>query len=297
MTPPNLLGLRGGPRLSLYLRRVVGDYARSLIAEAQPDVRVSFNGFDRYWMRVFFRGDFYEPELHRLFERIVRIKELDFIDGGANIGFWSAVLTSSLFGVRRAVAVEASASTYPELRRTAELCSDRFATEHKALSARPGVVVFEEGIAAASRHIVAGASDSTSTQRRIEATTIDTLVERYGLDAGNLLVKLDVEGAEIDCFDGASAAFAAGAIFIYEDHGKEPASRVTGALLERGAACWFIRDDGTLAPIMDAASASAVKTDRGRGYNFLCTSATYAARRSLESRLFAAPVTKPSTGR
>lgn len=283
MRPPNLLGLRGGPRLSLYLQRIIGDYTQPLVAESSPDIRISFDGFDRYWMRVFFRGDFYEPELYRFFRRIKRIHELDFIDGGANIGFWSAVLTSSHFGVRRAVAIEASAKTYPDLHRTAELCNHRFTTEAKALSARAGVVVFEEGIAAASRHIVAGAHDATTTQREIEATTIDAILSRHDLDAGNLIVKLDVEGAEIDCFDGAAAAFPAGAIFIYEDHGKEPTSQVTRELLDRGAACWFIRDDGSIERVFDAAAASAMKTDRGRGYNFLCTAKAF--ENALEARL------------
>ncbi len=285
MRSSSALRVRGGLTVSRWLQRVVGDYAGPIVAEAAPDVRVSFDGFDRYWMRVFFRGDFYEPELFRMFSRIKRLTAFDLIDGGANIGFWSAVLTSSRFGVKRGVAVEASPTTYQDLARTAVLCGGRFATEHRALSGRPGTIEFEQGVAHASRHIVAPGSTAPAHQRvSVEATTIDALVAKHGLDSRNLLVKLDVEGAELDCVAGGEVAFAAGAVFIYEDHGKEPSSLLTQQLLERGAACWFITDEGTLTHVANAAAASRFKVDTRRGYNFLCVAQAHA--RDLEHRLF-----------
>lgn len=284
MLPPNALRMRGGPRLSLMLQRLVGKYNESIVAEAAPDIRVSFDGFDRYWMRVFFRGDLYEPELYRLFSRIKRLREHHLIDGGANIGFWSAILTSSLFGISRAVAVEASPTTYVELERTAELCGGRFATEHCALTRETGVVQFDQEAPHAGRHIVRdGGARNLVT---VPATTIDALVAKYGLEQRDLIVKLDVEGAELDCIRGGTAAFRAGAIFIYEDHGKDPTSSLTGSLLEADAACWFIEDDGSLRAVHSAADASALKPDPKRGYNFLCTSRTVAAEHPLAQRLF-----------
>jgi len=285
MRSSTALRLRGGLTLSRWLQRVVGDYGASIAAEADPDVRVSFGGFDRYWMRVFFRGDFYEPELYRLFKRWKRLPSFDLIDGGANIGFWSAVLTSAQFGVKHAVAVEASPTTYQDLTRTALLCGGRFATEHRALSARTGLVEFEQGVAHASRHIVGiGETASSGNVVTIEATTIDELVAKHRLQNRDLLVKLDVEGAELDCVTGAANAFEAGAIFIYEDHGKEPRSVLTQQLLDRGAACWFITDEGTLERVDAAAEASRFKVDVRRGYNFLCVGRAHAG--DLEQRLF-----------
>ena len=286
MVPSTRLGLRGGPRLSLLLRRLVGDYHEPVVAEAEPDVRLSFSGFDRYWMRVFFRGDFYEPELDRLFRRIRRLHDFDFIDGGANIGFWSAVLTSQRFGVRRAIAIEASPTTYADLERTAALCGGRFATEHCALSARPGTVSFEQGVVHESRRIVAEGSAGSTSLVTVKSTTVDDLVDRHQLATPTLIVKLDVEGAELDCVRGGANAFDRGAVFIYEEHGKEPTSVLTANLLELGAACWFIDDAGALHPVTSAAEASRFKTQPERGYNFLCTSAAFAAEHPLEPRLF-----------
>lgn len=289
------LRLRGGLTLSRWLQRIVGDYAAPLTAEAGHDIRLSFPGFDRYWMRVFFRGDSYEPELYHWFRRIARPGDFALIDGGANIGFWSALLTSAEFGVARAVAVEASPTTYAELCRTAALCGGRFATEHRALTAAPGPVHFEQGVAHASRHI---AADGAATRQTVtvEGTTVDALVARYGLDPAFLLVKLDVEGAELASVTGGAAALAGGAIFLYEDHGKDPGSELTGQLLALGADCWFIADDGAMVAVDSAAAASRFKLDPRRGYNFVCTSRSYARAHPLEARLAgAAPATSANT--
>jgi FkbM family methyltransferase len=279
------LRLRGGLTLSRWLQRVVGDYAAPLTAEAGRDIRLSFPGFDRYWMRVFFRGDSYEPELYHWFRRIARPRDFALIDGGANIGFWSALLTSAEFGISRAVAVEASPTTYAALERTAALCGGRFATEHRALTAVPGPVRFEQGVAHASRHIASpGAAPGRETVT-VEGTTIDALVDKYGFDPARLLVKLDVEGAELASITGGAAALAGGAIFLYEDHGKDPSSQLTGQLLERGADCWFIADDGAMIAVDSAAAASRWKLDPRRGYNFVCTSRSYARAHPLAARL------------
>lgn len=286
MAPPNALGMRGGPRASLLLRRLVGDYESPVIAE-DGSVRLSFDGFDRYWMQVFFRGDFYEPELYRLFARVKRLPDFQLIDGGANIGFWSAVLTSSRFGISRAIAVEASPTTYVELARTADLCGGRFQTVHRALTREEGEVRFAQGFTHASRHIVRDRADVATELISVRSTTIDALVDEYHLEPAHLFVKLDVEGAEMDCVIGGDCAFQGGAVFLYEDHGKDPASRATEALLDHGALCWFIRDDGMLEPIANPRGASQFKKLRTRGYNFLCTSKRFSSGLSLEARLFA----------
>lgn len=268
--PTNALRLRGGLTASRLLQRAVGSYRHALAAESD-DVRMSFDGFDRYWMATFFRGDFYERELYRLFRNAQGLGEFDFIDGGANIGFWSAVLTSAEFGIRRAVALEASPTTFANLARTATLCGGRFVALHRALTSMVGEVTFEQGKNHESRHIVSGDQPDGRQLVTVEATTVDNLVISYELNPSKLIVKLDVEGAEMDCIRGARTAFSQGAIFIYEDHGKDPASTLTENLLDHGAACWFIDDEGQLVPIHTSAAASAFKLDRKRGYNFLCT--------------------------
>ncbi|HEX3480410.1 MAG TPA: FkbM family methyltransferase, partial [Kofleriaceae bacterium] len=196
--------------------------------------------------------------------------------------------------IARAVAVEASPTTYAELCRTAALCGGRFATEHRALTAAPGPVRFEQGVAHASRHIAAQGAPASQTVT-VEGTTLDALVASYGLDPALLLVKLDVEGAELASITGGAAALAGGAIFLYEDHGKDPRSELTGQLLALGADCWFIADDGAMIAVDSAAAASRFKLDPRRGYNFVCTSRSYARAHPLAARLAGTPTTSANT--
>jgi FkbM family methyltransferase len=284
MVTSSRLRVRGGPRVSLALAKLVGRYRAPLIAESLPDLRISFDGFDRYWMAVFFRNDLYEPELFRLFSRIQTRSRFSLIDGGANIGFWSAVLTSARFGLRQAIAVEASPTTFETLERTAQLSNGRVVALHRAISSRPGIVSFDQSLNHESRKIVDSSRvDGTVS---IEAVTVDMLAANHQLAANELFVKLDVEGAELAAFEGAAEVFERGAILIYEDHGKDPDSKLTGQLVARGARCWFIADDGQLVEVDSAAAASRHKPSRTRGYNFLCVSADYDRHTPLARRLF-----------
>ena len=267
------LRVRGAPSLSLRLKKVVGGYGEPLVARS-ADVGIAFDGFDRYWMQVFFRRDFYEPDMYRLFERAKRIAEFSFVDGGANIGLWSAILTSKRFGIRRAIAIEASPTTFEMLQRTARACDGRFEVTNHALTAQPGTVTFEQGLRHESRRIASiGATGESIT---VSATTVDLVVRDHGLNPERTRVKLDVEGAELDCVSGGAKTLEAGAILIYEDHGKDRSSKVTAGLLDRGFACWFIDDDGRLRRVASDVEASALKSSHQRGYNFLAVVARHA---------------------
>jgi FkbM family methyltransferase len=287
MRTTSKLQLRGGPTMALALQRVCGDYKLPVIAVVD-DIRISFPGFDRYWMAVFFRGDFYEPELFSLFSKMPSLEKFDFIDGGANIGFWSSLLTSKQFGVRRAVAVEASPTTFANLAETARQCKGRFVALHRALTASPGIVEFEQSLRHESRHIVTpdSVSDGGLPRVSVVAETVDNIVAKYDMDSSRLLIKLDVEGAELDCVVGGMQAFQNGAIFIYEDHAKDPSSTLTAKLLAMNGVCWFITDAGELVSVSDAAAASRFKQGSIRGYNFLCMAKSQHDKKSISSRLF-----------
>ena len=275
-----VLRVRGAPSLSLRLKRVLGGYGEPLVARFD-DVGIAFDGFDRYWMQFFFRRDFYEPDMYRLFSRASRLDTFSFVDGGANIGFWTAILTSRRFGIRRAVAIEASPTTFETLGHTARACGGRFEVVNKALTAQPGTVSFEQGLRHESRRIAFG--DTNGERVTVSATTVDLVVRDHGFDPGRTIIKLDVEGAELDCVSGGTSTLESGGILIYEDHGKDPTSKVTGGLIARGFACWFIDDDGHLRRVASATEASAMKLNPQRGYNFVAVVARVAS--DLHERL------------
>ena len=70
--------------------------------------RLYFRLDDVYWNSFIRQPDFdYEPEIGKF---LLRLKDVDyrFFDCGANIGYWSVLVTSEMLGRKRAIAVEAS---------------------------------------------------------------------------------------------------------------------------------------------------------------------------------------------
>jgi FkbM family methyltransferase len=149
---------------------------------------------------------FYEPGLVELLRRHLD-PQRDFIDVGANIGFYS-VLAAKLLPGRKILAVEPN----PEARRR---LGENLARNNVAgavtvfagvASAAPGqaelnLIEGMEEYSSLGAIVHAAVAEQTSRSITVEAETIDRLVERFGLAPG--LIKIDVEGAEKLVLDGA----------------------------------------------------------------------------------------------
>ena len=96
---------------------------------------------DGYWSLLLDRGFVYEGEIER-FLRSVADVDYGFIDGGANFGFWSVLVSSRPFGSHPVIAIEASSANAAKLARNAELNGGRFKVLHRAIGSthrRPGL--------------------------------------------------------------------------------------------------------------------------------------------------------------
>lgn len=185
------LGLRGAPTLLQYAsqtalcRRV----ATVRLAGGQP---ISFPAYDPYWARYLYADVPYEPDVETIFRRFAKGRVL--VDCGANIGYWSA--RAEEFGFLEAVAIEANARWMPFLERNH---SGR--NMHAAVHSEGGVTLHLGGDGAA-----ASLSDEGQAVQSVALNDLGV--------SGPVLVKLDVEGAEIAAVAGASGM---DAIFVYED--------------------------------------------------------------------------------
>jgi FkbM family methyltransferase len=234
------------------------------------DAHFLFPEGDWYWSKHRGRGH-YERELERVLRKAAE-RPYDLIDAGANFGFWSVLASSKPYGRHRAVAIEASRSNFDLLTRNAQANGDRFEALHRAIldvSGARAKLYGEKHYGLSLRadwHV-----DGAGRQEEVETITLDDVAERYLADRRHPpIVKIDVEGAEIEAIKGASGLIGEGALIIYEDHGKEPSHRISRFVMARNdLAVWYVGRDFQTERITAVDQLGAIKTKPGLGYNFV----------------------------
>lgn len=226
---------------------------------------------DGYWTKLLDPRYRYEPEIGRALDRLLAADTL-FLDCGANIGYWS-LLAADRAG--RVVAVEANLTTWRRLQVNLDLNKSGVIGLHAALWRVSGQLLSvraEEPRQHANVSIVdpsAGTEPEATTagsDREVTSVTIDELVDRFAPSADTpVVVKLDVEGAEVPAVDGAARALAARElVLLYEDHGNDPECTVTKYILDLGLQV-LAPEDGRVLTVQQVAEK---KTDPRKGYNF-----------------------------
>lgn len=260
------VGHRGVQRLTWMLSKHF-DRNNRVTVRLGEDSRLHVYLDDGYWTKLLDPGFAYEPEIGDMLDRVLTPEAL-FLDCGANIGFWS-VLTRHR--ARRVVAVEASPETFHRLTDNIALNGGGISAVHAALwrqdDSSLSIVGHHLCHAAASvceRDADAGRDGWRSFD--VSSVTVDTLVRRHcaGL-TGPVVVKLDVEGAEIPAVEGAKETLAErDVVFLFEDHGSDPTCKVSRHFLDMGMT---VMSPGRRRPLT-IREIAAVKVDPTRGYNF-----------------------------
>jgi FkbM family methyltransferase len=262
--------------------RALGKIARPdqfCIAKLGHYARFRFPLADPYWSRLLCGSYEYEPEIAILLRRVAMGGlTFSFYDLGANLGYWSVFCTDDGFDCPVMVALEISPDTFEQLEANRTLNGDAFVTLRKAIYSQSGrsLHVQTDG-SPANSHV----STDVAAGPAVETITIDDLFALYP-PIGPAIVKLDVEGAEIAAFEGAQRTLESDAMFIYEDHGADPDSKVTEWLLANtNVAIYFIHEEHVVR-IGSAEEASSFKPRASVGYNFFALT----PRSSIASALF-----------
>ena len=101
----------------------------------------------------------------------------------------------------------------------------------------------------------------------VSSITIDDLCKAEGVDEKRLVIKLDVEGLEIESLEGGRSALANDFLLIYEDHGKDFDCEVTQYVLDQGFEV-FSHANERFKQVTAIKDAQAIKTLKTTGYNF-----------------------------
>ena len=245
---------------------------------------------DGYWARLLVPGFVYEPEIELILRDVLTQPDTYFLDCGSNIGYWS-VIASRVLPPGHTVALEASPSSYEQLHRNAQLNEGRFDTVLGAIWSREGdtlaIVTHDKRHAGSS---VVNRREKTGQkgyhEYKIDSVTIDSICNRYIPDRNaKVVIKLDVEGAEMQAIEGAREVLSSReVVVIYEDHGQDSSCEISDLFINRlGFDVFFCDESGSIARMNSVADVRNVKTSTSTGYNFSACS-----RNSTFSRILAA---------
>lgn len=238
--------------------------AADAVAMFENGGRFVFPSGDSYYSIRLLTGRDYEEDMTFLLGNIYSHASPCFLDCGANFGYWSSAVSAQSTMTDRVVGVEPSLHALPFLRDNQAENESRFRIENLAIWSVAGSSVrFATNRTHASSRIVQELWNYT-----VITTTVDTIVEQLGWTEMQVVIKLDVEGAEIAAFHGSERTSRTGSIFIYEDHGSDPKCRVTDFLLKRNWTVFFLADEHLLR-ILSSEQLSRLKRDPQRGYNLV----------------------------
>lgn len=235
--------------------------------------RFTFPMGDKYWLKLLMRGFWYEPEVDTILSLAARETGCLVIDCGANFGYWVARLAG--FPQVRMVAVEPSASALVHLRANVAANGDRVTLYDRAvwreddqeLSFMSSAKLHAGSALAGVVHHDIQRGDWQSN--RVRTVSIDSLAARHGdPDCSLIVVKLDVEGAEVDAIAGATSTIQRDDfVLVYEDHPSDTEHRITRELIAAGLQIHHASSAG-LRKIEGAERMGELKSARTARYNF-----------------------------
>lgn len=181
-----------------HLFRMLGDAPRTIDRGVGAGIRISASASNLgYAMGVS------EPAVQEELQRALR-PGMVFYDVGANVGFLTLIAARLVGAAGRVVAFEPLAANVQLLERNLELnATGNVSVVARALSAAPGRLrmTVPESSDSGTQAFLDPAADANGPE--VEVSTLDGVIDELGLRPPDL-VKIDVEGAELDVVIGMS---------------------------------------------------------------------------------------------
>jgi FkbM family methyltransferase len=229
-----LTGYRGLYAAASLITRAFPQQNTVILRDGQRKFKLHLN--DVFYTRLL-AGFVYEREIEALLDRILCPNTI-FIDCGANQGYWSVYAAQKIKNPDRIVAIEAASFPFERLRENLKLNGDSFTAIQKAVYSETGLdLEFEThpqrhgGNSCVHRRGKPG--DGSFQREFVKSVSIDDVVASIPSEsrAGDVVVKIDVEGAETEALKGSREVMQRGGLFIYEEHGKDTTCATTDFLL------------------------------------------------------------------
>jgi FkbM family methyltransferase len=243
--------------------------ARNIAIKLNPDAVFEFPYGDGYWSKLLNRSYHYEDELELLFRGAANV-DYTLLDCGANYGYWSVLVSSAPFGSHKAIAIEPSSQKFAKLTNNARVNGNRFEAMKCAIGAARGTARLS-----GTKHeafSIAGAADDGGEE--VPVVALDNLLDDGKISpGGKYLIKLDVEGVEVEAIKGGARLLQGDSVILCEEHGNDPHHTVSRYILEQTPLKLIVYDplSNRLETVTELSILDRIKVSSHVGYNVFGT--------------------------
>jgi FkbM family methyltransferase len=261
----------GYNRCANLLRKTLPE--RNIAIRLNDDAVFEFPYGDGYWSKLLNRAYTYEDELELLFEDSVDVDYV-LIDCGANYGYWSVLVSSKPFGAHKVIAIEPSAQNFPKLANNARINGERFEAIKCAIGSARGTATLS-----GTKHeafSIAGAANGGG--EKVPVIALDNLIDDGKVEGGGkYLIKLDVEGVEIEAIKGGARLLAADSVILCEEHGNDPDHTVSRYILDQTPLKLIVFDPRSkrMETVTELSILDRIKVSTHVGYNVFGTASAF----------------------
>jgi FkbM family methyltransferase len=252
------------------LRRTLPE--RNIAVRLNEDAVFEFPYGDGYWSKLLNRSYHYEDELELLFKDSADV-DYTLIDCGANYGYWSVLVSSKPFGAQKAIAIEPSAQNFPKLANNAAINGNRFETMKCAIGAGRGTAKLS-----GTKHEAFSIAGDQNGGEEVPVIALDNLLEdgKIALN-GKYLIKLDVEGVEIEAMKGGARLMQGDSVLLCEEHGSDRKHTVSRYILEQTPLELIVYDPSSnrLETVTELSILDRIKVSTHVGYNVFGTASAF----------------------
>ena len=247
---------------------------RDIAIRLNPDATFEFPYGDGYWSKLLNRSFSYEDELELLFRHSVGV-DYTLIDCGANYGYWSVLISSAPYGSHKAIAIEPSSQNFAKLKNNAEINGNRFEVMKCAIGAGRGTARLSgtkhEAFSIAGDAGGGGGED-------VPVITLDNLLDDGTISPDEkYLIKLDVEGVEIEAIKGGTQLLQGDSVVLCEEHGNDRNHTVSRYILEQTPLKLIVHDprSNRLETVTELSILDRIKVSSHVGYNVFGTASAF----------------------
>ena len=253
------------------LRRTLPE--RDIAIKLNPDAVFEFPYGDGYWSKLLNRTFSYEDELELLFRDSADV-DYTLLDCGANFGYWSVLISSAPYGSHKAIAIEPSSQNFAKLRNNSAINGGRFEAMKCAIGAARGTARLS-GTKHEAFSIAGNAGDGGED---VPVIALDNLLDDGKISAGGkYLIKLDVEGVEIEAIKGGTRLLQGDSVLLCEEHGNDPDHTVSRFILEKTPLTLMVYDplSSRLETVKELSILDRIKVSSHVGYNVFGTASAF----------------------